>query len=171
MFPIVDQHQYKIKVEYWVSLVVFLIGVFFFFLAMTIETSKEAIGPRTMPLMLAVSLIISGVWLALRAFLDRAGDLRDGYGFLDSNIKRIVEVIGCGVLLIFMFWGFGYFVALITAFVVTLYAFGNRNWVGMIACAIIMAIIFQWVFMGVMLLSDPKGFFVDLRPYTDWMKG
>ncbi len=166
-----DNHQYKTKVEYWVSLVVLLIGVFFVFQAMTIGTSKELVGPRTMPLILAICLIISGVWLGLRAYLGRAGDLTDEYGFLDSDIGRILEVVGCGVLFVFVFWGFGYFAALIVAFIATLYAFGNRNWIGIIVGSIILAVIFQWLFMGVMLLSDPQGYFVDLRPYTDWIKG
>jgi len=167
----VDLQQYKIKVEYWVSFVVLMIGVFFVFQAFTIETSKETVGPRTMPMILAVCLILSGAWLAVRAFLGKAGDLKDGYGFLDSNMKRILTVIGCGILFIFMFWGFGYFVALITAFITTLYAFGNRNWIGIIVGSILLAVVFQWLFMGVMLLSDPQGFFFDLRPYTDWIKG
>ena len=55
--------EYKIKVEYGVSAVVLLVGVFFIFQAFTIETSKEAVGPRTMPLFLAVALVISGLWL------------------------------------------------------------------------------------------------------------
>ena len=41
--------DYKIKVEYGVSAIVLLIGVFFIFQAFTIETSREAVGPRTMP--------------------------------------------------------------------------------------------------------------------------
>jgi hypothetical protein len=168
---IVDNQQYKTKVEYWVSLVVLLIGVFFVFQAMTIGTSKEMVGPRTMPLILAISLILSGVWLGIRAYSGRAGDLKNEYGFLDSDIKCILEVVGCGVLFVVFFWGFGYFVALIVTFIATLYAFGNRNWIGIIAGSIFLAVIFQWLFMGVMLLSDPQGYFVDLRPYTDWIKG
>ncbi len=166
-----DNHQYKVKVEYFVSLLVLLVGVFFVFQAMTIETSRETVGPRTMPLILAISMIILGAYLGLRAFLGHTGDLKEGYGFLESNVPRILEVIGCGIFFVFMFWGFGYFVALITGFIATMYAFGNRNWAVMIAGAIILAIVFQWLFMGVMLLSDPAGYFVDLRPYTNWIKG
>ena len=47
--------EYKIKVEYGVSAIVLLIGAFFIFQAFTIETSREAVGPRTMPLYLAVA--------------------------------------------------------------------------------------------------------------------
>ena len=120
---------------------------------------------------LAISLVIGGLWLSLRAFLDRAGDLKAGYGFLESDIVRIFEVIGCGVLFVIMFWAFGYFAAVISTFIAALYAFGVRNWFGMLAGAITLAVVFQWLFMGIMLLNDPRGAILDLRPYTNWISG
>ena len=163
--------EYKIKVEYGVSAVVLLIGVFFIFQAFTIETSREAVGPRTMPLTLAISLVLGGLWLAVRAFTGRAGDLKDGYGFLESDIRRIVMVVGCGAFFVLMFWGFGYLTAVITTYIAMLYTFGVRNRLWMIVGGIILAMIFQWLFMGVMLLNDPAGAIFDLRPYTDWIAG
>lgn len=163
--------EYKIKVEYGVSAVVLLIGVFFIFQAFTIETSREAVGPRTMPLTLAISLVLGGLWLAIRAFTGRAGDLKDGYGFLESDIRRIVMVVGCGAFFVLMFWGFGYLTAVITTYIAMLYTFGVRNRLWMIVGGIILAMIFQWLFMGVMLLNDPAGAIFDLRPYTDWIAG
>lgn len=163
--------DHKVKVEYGVSAVVLLIGVFFVFLALTIETSREAVGPRTMPMFLAVSLVIAGVWLALRAFLGRAGDLREGYGFLESDVTRILMVVGCGVIFLILFWAFGYFVAVFLTYVAMLYTFGVRSWGWMIGGAVVLSMIFQWLFMGVMLLNDPAGAIVDLRPFTDWIKG
>ena len=164
-------HDYKIKVEYGVSAVVLLIGVFFLFLAFTIDASKEAVGPRTMPMFLAVSLIVGGLWLALRAYFDKAGDLKDGYGFLESDLRRIFMIVGCGVLFVIMVWGFGYVVAIISTYIAMLYTFGVRSWGWMIGGAIVLALIFQWLFMGIMLLNDPGGAVLDLRPYTDWIKG
>ena len=166
-----DNQTYKIRVEYGVSAAVLLIGLFFIFQAFTIETSREAIGPRTIPLILAVSLFISGIWLAIRAYTGRAGDLKEGYGFLESDIKRIFMVIGCGALFVALFWGFGYFTALIFTFVAMLYTFGVRNWAVMIIGGIILAFAFQALFMGVMLLNDPKGAIIDMRPYTNWITG
>ncbi|MEM7378917.1 MAG: tripartite tricarboxylate transporter TctB family protein, partial [Pseudomonadota bacterium] len=61
--------EYKTKLEYGVGAVVLAIGVFFIFQAFTIETSRESVGPRTLPMILAVSLVIGGLWLGLRAFL------------------------------------------------------------------------------------------------------
>lgn len=166
-----DNQDYKIKVEYGVSAAVLVIGLFFVFQAFTIETSRESIGPRTMPLILAVSLTLGGIWLAVRAFTGRAGDLKEGYGFLESDIKRIFLVVGCGALFVFLFWGFGYFTALIFTFIAMLYSFGVRNWIAMILGAFILAFAFQALFMGVMLLNDPKGAIIDMRPYTNWITG
>lgn len=163
--------QYKIKVEYGVAAVVLLVGLFFIYQAFTIETSRESIGPRTLPLVLAIALVVGGLWLALRAFFGKVGDLKDGYGFLESDVKRIFLIVACGVLFVTTFWAFGYFSAVIVTLIAMLLTFGVRNWVAMIIGAIVLAIIFQWVFMGVMLLNDPKGAVIDLRPYTNWITG
>ena len=163
--------DYKIKVEYGVSAVVLFIGIFFIFQAFTIETSREAVGPRTMPMILAVSLVVGGLWLAYRAYTGRAGDLKDGYGFLESDVPRIFMVVGCGALFVLLFWGFGYFTAIIITYVAMLYTFGIRKWHWMIGGGIVLAFAFQALFMGVMLLNDPKGAIVDLRPYTNWITG
>ena len=163
--------DYKTKVEYGVSAVVLLVGVFFIFQAFTIETSRESVGPRTLPLILAVSLVVGSLWLALRAFLGKTGDLKEGYGFQESDVKRIFMVVACGVLFVTIFWGFGYFLAVIFTLIAMLFTFGVRNWIAMIVGAIILAFIFQWVFMGVMLLNDPKGAIVDMRPYTNLITG
>ena len=163
--------DYKIKVEYGVSAVVLLIGVFFIFQAFTIETSREAVGPRTMPMFLAISLVVGGLWLAVRAMTGRAGDLKEGYGFLESDVRRILLVVGCGVLFVFLFWGLGYFTAIIATYIAMLYTFGVRNWGWMVGGGVVIALIFQWLFMGVMLLNDPAGAIMDMRPYTNWITG
>ncbi len=164
-------HDYKTKVEYGVSAVVLLVGIFFIFQAFTIETSRESVGPRTLPLILAASLVLGGLWLALRARSGKAGELKDGYGFLESDVKRISMVVACGVLFVTTFWAFGYFTAVIITLIAMLFTFGVRNWLAMIIGAVVLALIFQWVFMGVMLLNDPKGAVIDMRPYTNWITG
>ncbi|MEO0944158.1 MAG: tripartite tricarboxylate transporter TctB family protein [Pseudomonadota bacterium] len=166
-----DNHDHKIKVEYGVSAVVLLVGVFFLFQSFTIDTSREAVGPRTMPLILSVVTILTGLFLGVRAIGGKVGDVKDGYGFLESDIARIAMVVGCGALFVALFWAFGYFTALIFTFIAMLFTFGVRNWLFMIPGAIILAIAFQALFMGVMLLNDPRGAIVDMRPYTNWITG
>ena len=162
--------SYKIKVEYGVSTVVLLIGAFFIFQAFTIETSSEAVGPRTMPLSLAIFLVIGGLWLALRAYLGKAGDLKEGYGFLESDIKRIFLVFASGALFVFIFWAFGYVAAIISTYIAMLFTFGAKH-KRMILTDCHYRPAFQWVFMGVMMLNDPRGALLDLRPFTNWIIG
>jgi len=164
-----DKQYYKTKIEYGVATVVILIGLFFIYQATTIKASKEAIGPQTMPMFLAIFLVIGGLWLALRAKLGKVGEVQEGYGFLESDAKRIFLIIGSGILFVVLFWAFGYFVAIILTFISMLHTFGIRNWLKMILSGVILAMIFQWLFMGIMLLNDPKGAVVDLRPYTNWI--
>jgi len=166
-----SSQSYKVKVEYGVSAVVFLVGLFFVYQAFTIGASKESVGPRTLPMILAVSLVIGGCWLGLRAILGKTGDLKDGYGFLESDVKRIFAVVACGVLFIATFWAFGYFLAVIVTLIAMLLTFGVRNWLAMIIGAVVLAVIFQWLFMGIMVLNDPKGAIFDMRPYTNWITG
>ena len=97
-----DSQDYKIKVEYGVSAAVLLVGLFFIFQAFTIETSREAIGPRTMPLIMAVSLMLGGIWHSVCAFTRKAGNLKDGYDLLESDVKRIFMIIGCGSLFVLL---------------------------------------------------------------------
>ena len=163
--------EYKTKVEYGVALVILLIGFFFMYQASTIKASSEAVGPRTMPMFLAIAFILGGIWVGIRAFRGAAGEIKDGYGFQESNLTRIFEVIGCGIFFVFMFWGFGYFTAIFATFVAMLYTFGSRNWLYMILGGIVLAYVFQWLFMGVMLLFDPAGAIIDMRPYTNWITG
>ncbi len=166
-----DNRDYKTKIEYGVGAVVLLIGLFFIYQAFTIATSRETVGPRTLPMILAVSLVLGGIWLGIRAYLGKTGEIKDGYGFLESDVKRIFLVVACGVLFVTTFWGFGYFLAVMVTLIAMLLTFGVRNWIAMILGAVLLALIFQWVFMGVMLLNDPKGAIVDMRPYTNWITG
>jgi hypothetical protein len=165
------QDSYKVKLEYGVSAIVALIGLFFLYQASTIESSSESVGPQSMPTGLAVTLIIGGLWLAFRAFRGKVGDIKEGYGFQESDLVRISYVIGCGALFVVAFLLFGYFVAIIVGYIATLIAFGVRDKVKMIVGAIIMAVVMQWIFMGIMHLNDPKGALIDMRPYTNLISG
>ena len=57
------QESYKTKLEYGVSAIVAFVGVFFVYQASTIGGSSEAVGPRTMPMALAITLLLGAVFL------------------------------------------------------------------------------------------------------------
>ena len=167
----VGTEDYKRKLEIGVGAVVIFVGVFFLFQALTIGVSKELVGPRTMPMALAVSMILGGAWLTLRALRGQVGLIRPGYGFLESDLRRISLVIACGVAFLVSFWAFGYFIAIIITYISMLYTFGVRNKVWMVGGALVFAVVLQWLFMGVMLLNDPSGALIDIRQYTGLISG
>ena len=131
----VDSQSYKIKVEYCVSAAVLTIAFLFF----RPLPSKPHGG--YWPADHAVNLgfiFIRQRYLAGHPRLYRPGRRsKDGYGFLESDVG-IFMVIGCGMLFVTLFWGFGYFTALIFTFIAMLYTFGVRNWAIMIIGAIIL---------------------------------
>jgi hypothetical protein len=61
--------------------------------------------------------------------------------------------------------------SVITGYVAALYAFGVKSKFKIAASTIVMALVLQWLFMGVMRLNDPKGELIDMRPLTDLISG
>ena len=163
--------NYKTKVEYGVSAIVMLVGLFFIYQASTIGTSKEMFGPDAMPFGLSIATVLGGIWLAYRAFRGNVGALKDGYGFLESDLTRISWVIGSGAAFILTFYLFGYFVAIIAGYTLMLLSFGVRDKLKILFSTLLMAVIFQWLFMGIMRLNDPSGALLDLRSYTNIISG
>ena len=163
--------NYKTKVEYGVSAIVMLVGLFFIYQASTIGTSKEMFGPDAMPFGLSIATVLGGVWLAYRAFRGNVGAVKDGYGFLESDLTRISWVIGSGAAFILTFYLFGYFLAIILGYTLMLLSFGVRDKLKILFSALLMAVVFQWLFMGIMRLNDPSGALLDLRSYTNIISG
>lgn len=163
--------NYKTKVEYGVSAIVMLVGLFFIYQASTIGTSKEMFGPDAMPFGLSIATVLGGIWLAYRAFRGNVGAVKDGYGFLESDLTRISWVIGSGAAFILTFYLFGYFVAIIVGYTLMLLSFGVRDKLKILFSTLLMAVIFQWLFMGIMRLNDPSGALLDLRSYTNIISG
>jgi hypothetical protein len=65
----------------------------------------------------------------------------------------------------------GYFLAIIIGYTLMLLSFGVKNISKIFFSTFLMAIVFQWLFMGIMRLNDPSGALFDLRPYTSIISG
>ena len=163
--------NYKTKVEYGVSAVVIVVGLFFIYQASTIGSSKEMFGPDAMPFAISILTVFGGIWLAYRAFRGKVGAVQTGYGFLESDLKRISWVIGSGAAFILTFDLFGYFLAIIVGYTLMLLSFGVRDKIKILFSTLLMAFVFQWLFMGIMRLNDPSGALLDLRTYTNIISG
>ena len=163
---------YKKKLEAYVAAVVFLIGVFFAYHASHIKPFlMDVVGPRALPLTLSALLIIGSSSILLRAILGHVGEVQEGYGFQDSNIKPINSVISSGVIYVVCFWAFGYFLATFIAVGLIMISFGHTNIIKIMLFSIAASLIYQFIFMGMMGLYDPAGEVLDLRRYTNWIIG
>ena len=164
--------DYKKKLEIYVAASVFLIGVFFTYQAFQIRPFLiDVVGPRALPLSLSILLIMGSLSIFLRAILGNVGKIQKGYGFKDSNVKRIISVIISGAIYVVCFWAFGYFLATLVTIGLIMMAFGHRNIFKIILFSLIASLIYQFIFMGMMGLYDPAGEVLDLRKYTNWIIG
>ena len=173
--------SYRTKIELGVTAVVVVVGLFFAILAWDINPKSHEIGPRAVPMFIAVTMILLGAlisFVALRFNSIENGNgsdddvyVEDDYGFADSNITRVFTVIGCGIVYIILFIGFGYFVATLGSLFLIMFAFGNRNPRTLILVPAIGTVVYQYVFMGLMGLHDPAGELLDVTALTNLISG
>ncbi len=175
--------SYRAKIEFGITASCLMIGGFFSVLAMQIPPDpEEIIDSRTVPLFVALMIMGLGVLISVLALANNAnganGELADGeipleddFGFLDSDIMRVFEVIGCGIVYIALFWAFGYFVATMVSLGLMLLAFGNRKIGTLILVPVIGTAVYQFIFMNLMGLHDPAGTLIDVRPLTNLLFG
>ncbi|MEK9721919.1 MAG: tripartite tricarboxylate transporter TctB family protein [Rhodospirillaceae bacterium] len=171
---------YRAKVDLGVTVACLLIGGFFAYLSLLIEPETEQlIGSRTVPLFLSVMVMALGLLIAVFALAQgRNGDgdaseipPEDEFGFADSDVVRVSQVIGSGIIFLIAFWAFGYFVSTIIALALMLLTFGNRNLRTLILMPLIGTTVYQFVFMGLMGLHDPEGALVDFRALSNIISG
>ncbi len=176
--------SYRSKIDLGVAAGTIAVGLFFLWQASEISVgmADDVVGPSAVPYFLAFAIIGLGVVIGAFAFIgsrgaeetsaDRAvtesvaGDAAkaetDAFGFRDTDVWRVVGVIAIGFVYIALFYAFGYVIATGLALVLMLVVFGNRNPIVVIGTAIAGALVYQYVFMGLMGLHDPPGLLFNL---------
>ncbi len=175
-----SRFDYRTKIDFGVTLVVVLVGGFFAVLAMDIDpASDEIVGPRFAPLFLSVAMIALGILVSLiawkrggaRALAGDADIPEEEFGFRNSDVRRVAAVIGCGFAYIILFILAGYLLATLISLVLILLAFGNVKIRTLVLLPVAAAVIYQFVFMGLMGLHDPAGSLIDVRVIGQWISG
>ena len=165
---------YRGRIELGVAAVTVAVGLLFVGLASTINPSAfDPIGPRALPLFLALATVALGVLIGVLGFRDRTDDaaLAPDYGFRSSDLAQVAQVIGAGAVYVALFFAVGYMIATLVAFPLVMLAFGARQALVMLALSIFGALLYQHVFMGLMGLNDPAGELIDLRWLTRQVSG
>lgn len=158
---------YRSRIDLGVAIVVFVIGLIFALEAWRINpASFEAVGPRFVPVFLACLMMGLGVLVGLSAIMSKdqgaTDDIAD-FGFRDSDLAKVLGVIGAGAITALLFWALGYLVAMIIGTFLMLWVFGVRSPFALILLPVAAGVVYQFVFMGLMGLLDPRGALVDLR--------
>lgn len=169
--------RYRTKIDLGVSIVTIAIGLFFAYQISKIDTiSDNDIGPAYFPSILAGVMIGLGLLVGASALYFNStvqkvtGEAEDGdekFGFRDSDITRVFLVIAMGFVYIALFYGFGYFIATVISLALMMLVFGNRNVVLILVLSLIGALVYQYVFMGLMGLHDPPGLYFDQGRFLD----
>jgi len=180
--------RYRTKIEFGVTAAIFLIAGFFLILALDINPdSDEAIGPRFVPMFIAVTMLVLGVLISVLALMNNdqrstgveaSGDLipaeaydEDDFGFRDANVRRVFAVIACGAAYIALFFAFGYLVSTLLSMILIMLAFGNRRPVPLIIYPVVGTVVYQYIFMGLMGLHDPAGEMIDFTAISSLISG
>ncbi|WP_224815947.1 tripartite tricarboxylate transporter TctB family protein [Hasllibacter sp. MH4015] len=156
---------YRSRIDLGVAATVIAIGAVFAVEAWRIDpASYEAVGPRSVPVFLAVLMIALGAIIAIGAVAGGAPEEEaESFGFRNSDVRRVLSVIAVGAICTAIFWAAGYMVAMIVGTGLMLWVFGVRRPIILLLLPILAGIVYQFVFMGLMGLLDPRGELVDLR--------
>ena len=173
--------RYRTKIDLGVSLGVIALGAFFLYQSVLTESiENDVIGPRLVPNFLAIMMIILGFFIAISALIynsrRNAGFAHDSlhgdepeesFGFRDSDITRVAGIVFMGILFLVFFNAFGYLLATFLSLILMLFLFGNRSVKVILTLSIVGALIYNYVFMGLMNLHNPGGSLIDLQDYAE----
>ncbi|MGI9571518.1 MAG: tripartite tricarboxylate transporter TctB family protein [Desulfobulbia bacterium] len=173
--------RYRTKVDLGVSLVTMAVGAFFLYQSILTESIEDdVIGPRLVPNFLSIMMIVLGLLIGISALIysskkstEFAPDSLHGeepeesFGFRDSDIKRVAGIVFMGFLFLAFFNAFGYLIATFLSLMLMLLLFGNRSVKVIVTLSIVGALIYNYIFMGLMNLHNPGGSIIDLQPYAE----
>lgn len=166
------------RVDLWVSAGTIAIGAFFLYQASITESvADDVIGPRWVPALLSAGMIALGVLVAVNALLFNASrgssdalhaqEPEEDFGFHDVELSRAAAVVAMGFVYLLLFHGLGYLLATFLTLFATFFVFGNRRVPIVLLLSAAGAIVYDYVFMGLMHLHNPPGAWIDVQQLLD----
>ncbi len=163
------------------SLFVMALGAFFLYQSVqTVSIEDDVIGPRLVPNFLSIMMIILGLLVGISALMYRSRTSSDfardsihgdepeeSFGFQDTEFIPIAGIVVLGLIFLVLFNAFGYLVATFLSLMLMLFLFGNRSIKTVLTLSVIGALVYNYVFMGLMNLHNPPGSVIDFQPYAD----
>ena len=173
--------RYRTKIDLGVAVVTVAVGAFFLYQSMLTESiENDVVGPRLVPNFIAIMMMILGAIVGISALyfnsiksselgtdVLHADEPDEAFGFRDSDILRVAGIVLMGIVFLGLFEAFGYLIATLISLVLMLLIFGNRSLKVIAVLSIVGALVYNYVFMGLMNLHNPAGSLIDLQPYAE----
>ena len=173
--------RYRTRIDLGVSAVTVAVGAFFLYQVFLIESvQQDSIGPTLIPFFLATAMIVLGVLVGASALFYNANQAaatasdalhsaepEEDFGFRDSDMLRVVAVVAMGFVYLALFWAFGYIISTFLSLILMLLVFGNKHFVTILVLSVAGALVYNYVFMGLMGLHDPPGAYIDLERFLE----
>ncbi|WP_308916624.1 tripartite tricarboxylate transporter TctB family protein [Jannaschia sp. LMIT008] len=159
--------SYRARIDLGVAATVIAVGAVLLWEAWRIDPrSYGTVGPRFVPVFLSSAMIVLGAAIGAGALMRPSLPADPDYGFGDGDLGRVAAVIAAGAVFTLAFWAVGFMGAAATGMLLTMWVFGVRSPAALIAVPLVAAIVYQFTFMGMMGLLDPRGALLDLRPLS-----
>jgi hypothetical protein len=157
-----------------VSLSVIGIGLFFLYNSMSIdeEFSGDGLGPRFVPQITAVLVILFALFLVFKDFYlaskEPSQPLHNGGQFsLGTRLLPLI-ILAFSFFYVLMFYWFGYLLGTLICAVPIYFIFGNRKTISLVILPLIFIAILYTLFFGVMKLFDMPGQLIDTTRFFRW---
>ncbi|MDA0239303.1 MAG: tripartite tricarboxylate transporter TctB family protein [Proteobacteria bacterium] len=127
--------------------------------------SQNNLAPELFPQMIAVALLILGIWFFFKSFsIDQKNELKDLDTEAIVNVAvTLIVMLAYVPLMVYLGFVVG---SAIMIFVLSTY-FGNRNYLAGVVISIVMPVIVFVIFARVLKTELPP-FPIDIYPLTNW---
>ena len=148
------------------------VSVFCLFLAFSIESVfGSTFEMRMLPVFLSGSMVLISVIVVLKAVNMPKGLLvsQEEIQIMRAATGRMFGVVVVGLIYVGLFYAVGYILATAISMYLIMIVLGNSNHYKIALTAILSAILYQFIFMGVFGFYDPVGRLIDLSALSEFL--
>ena len=148
------------------------VSVFCLFLAFSIESVfGSTFEMRMLPVFLSGTMTLISIMVILKA-MNMPKELsvsQDEIQIMRAATARMFGVVMVGLIYVGLFYAVGYVIATAISMYLVMVVLGNLNHFNMAITAILSAIIYQFIFMGIFGFYDPVGRLIDLSALSEFL--
>jgi hypothetical protein len=148
------------------------VSVFCLFLAFSIESVfGSTFEMRMLPVFLSGTMVFISFTVTLKA-LNMPKELlvsQEEIQIMRAATSRMFGVVMVGLIYVGLFYAVGYTVATAISMYLVMIVLGNTNHIKIAITAILSAVIYQFIFMGIFGFYDPVGRLIDLSALSEFL--